>query len=417
MSIATRIIALSIVFLFAGCAKQFYSEPERASVLMEDARSAFISGDIATASRSVDFALERETGPAQARAYFATNPDAAAAYTNYVEQQIAMLKGVISAQQRREVLQTLRREEVLPVAYTDWLHKFFDSEMTSANKRGTLPISLFDEISDLPALQLPQTRRLILDRTVSRLALNPSEANRPISRLVAYYQLSDADEEEKAIIRGALVKMQLRRSELDAVGEVLGEVAAVRRRELTTTATLLVVGADRLFKDDVMQSLGFEPGIEWVPSGKTMITVEKLRHDERMQSERTQTVIYASYQVDVLKAALLMPKNASYLYEIVSNGSSVEYGYVVTAKANDKVISEEVVRGTLNSEGGRCQNARVQNVFGGVTPAGFMANDEMIARCSVATAEDLSALRMKVYKEVAAAVLRVPPLKAIVDQR
>ncbi|QEI07846.1 hypothetical protein FXN63_19885 [Pigmentiphaga aceris] len=417
MSIAARIITLSVALLLAGCAKQFYTETERATVLIEDARSAFVSGDINTGSRSVDFALERETGPAQARAYFATNPEAAAAYTYHVEQQIASLRGVQSSQQRRESLQTLRREEVLPAANTDWLNRFFDAEMTSANKSGAIPITLFDDISDLPALQLPQPRRLILDRTISRLAREPDAASRPIARMIAFYKLDDTSMEEKTLIRNALMKLKLRRSELDAVGEVFNDVAVARRNELTTTATLVVLGADRLFKDDLAQTIGIEPGIEWVAGGATVVTVEKLRHNETVQPERAQTVIYAFHEVDILKAALLMPKNASYLYELISSGSSVEYGYVVTATTGGKPIFEEVVRGTISSEGGRCQNARVQNVFGGVTPASFTANDDMLARCRGETAEGVDVLRSKVNRQIAAAVMRVPALKMIVDQR
>lgn len=410
-------IALSIAVLLAGCVPRYYTEPERASLLLEDARAGFVSGDTLKGTRSLDFAVTRETGSAKVRAFFQADPGAAAAYTAYVEQEIAGLKGVQSAQQRREVLQILQNEYVLPSANIDWLNRFFGAEMTSGSKSGTLPISLFDEISDLPALQLPQARRVILDRTVGKVARDPNAANRPVARMMAYYQLDDASEEEKAIIRQALARLQLRRSELEAVGTVFADVAAARRSELTTTATLNVLGADRLFRDDLMRAMGREPGIEWVPAGKTLITVEKLRHIESVQPERTLTVIYASHQVDILKSALLMPKNASYLYEFISSGSSVEYGYVVTATVDGKPIFEEVLRGVIGSEGGRCQNARVQNVFGGVNPASFMANDDMVARCSGAPADDVGALREKVNRLVVAAVMRVPPLKAIVDQR
>lgn len=144
------------------------------------------------------------------------------------------------------------------------------------------------------------------------------------------------------------------------------------------------------------------------------LTIERVRHNEKMIPEKAQTITYSQYQVDAFKAALLMPNNASYLYEVISGGAEIEYGYVLTAEEEGKPVYEEIVRGKAEERYQRCQNARVQNVFGGVSSAGFEANDDMKQRCSgAATTVSIENLRENIYANLAKAALKVPSIKAV----
>jgi hypothetical protein len=113
----------------------------------------------------------------------------------------------------------------------------------------------------------------------------------------------------------------------------------------------------------------------------------------------------AQHQVNIVYAALLMQRNASYIYEISISGSAVEYGYVVSVEGRG-TKHEDVVRGTLNVEQVRCSNARIQNVFGGVQGADFIANDDMTSRCRSGNGKSMSDVRTEIFDAIADAVRR-----------
>lgn len=139
------------------------------------------------------------------------------------------------------------------------------------------------------------------------------------------------------------------------------------------------------------------------------ITIERVRHTEATP-ERRDTVTYAQYEVNLVAAALLMPRNASYMYDISATEASIDYGYVVSVEGGDAPKYENVVRGTLKSESVRCSNARIQNVFGGTTSAGFVANEGMSRRCQSGGGKSLDELRREIMQDVIVALAQAPQL-------
>jgi hypothetical protein len=84
---------------------------------------------------------------------------------------------------------------------------------------------------------------------------------------------------------------------------------------------------------------------------------------------------------------------------------------VVTATHRDKQIFDEIVRGKVGGQTNRCQNLRVQNVFGGVTSIGYIANNDMKARCGGSIATPIEDLRREISTKVLDTVLKVPTIK------
>jgi hypothetical protein len=209
--------------------------------------------------------------------------------------------------------------------------------------------------------------------------------------------------------------MNIRRDELDAVAKVFPKYAAVRKDEITARVLLQVKNGDRILADDLRQSLRDKVrGIELVSSADpktTVLTIERIRNDEKILPEQSKTIIYAQHEVDIMSAVLLMPRNASYIYEVVSGGAELEYGYVVTATVDGKVIYDELIRGKVGGQYRRCQNARIQNVFGGTSSAGFVANDDMRQRCAGPSSVSIEQLRQEVFSKIIDGVLKVPPIK------
>ncbi len=110
-----------------------------------------------------------------------------------------------------------------------------------------------------------------------------------------------------------------------------------------------------------------------------------------------------------------MPRNASYLYDVISGGAEIEYGYVITAVADNKTVYDKLVRGKVEREYKRCQNKRIQNVFGGVNSAGFIANDDMKNRCSGQSSLDINDLRGEVFSILVEGILSVPSIREVHD--
>lgn len=52
-------------------------------------------------------------------------------------------------------------------------------------------------------------------------------------------------------------------------------------------------------------------------------------------------------------------------------------------------------------------------MFGGVSPAGFVANDDMRARCSGGQSGNMETLRSEVRQALAGEVVKIPSIKAV----
>ena len=313
-----------------------------------------------------------------------------------------------------EKLSTVKSAGILPEDQVRDLFTKLMKVVTDGNTTGSVPFYLGDKIDLFPELKSPAHQQIIVNRSIKNLQDNGS-GSRPVSALVEYVQRIGIDSVEGKRIESLLPSINIRRGELDAVAKVFPKFAAARKEEITARVFLQVKNGDRLLSEDLLQTLRSKVrGVEWVPSAGPKITtlvIERLRNDEKTLPERSQTITYAQHEVNLLSAALLMPRNASYLYEVVSGGAEIEYGYVVSAVADGKTIYDEVIRGKVGGEYRRCQNARIQNVFGGVSSAGFVANNDMQQRCAGPSSVSIDELRKEIFSKVVEAVLKVPPIK------
>jgi hypothetical protein len=102
--------------------------------------------------------------------------------------------------------------------------------------------------------------------------------------------------------------------------------------------------ADRLLSDDISSLLKKRlKGVQWVstPDANTLtINIERIRNNESVLTEKVQTITYGFFDVNIIYASLYMPKNASYLYDVVTGGAKIDIdGYEVTAfKGNKKFL-------------------------------------------------------------------------------
>lgn len=323
---------------------------------------------------------------------------------------------VTSAYQARAVYEKLSKVKSAGFLPADEVRELFANLLkvvADGNTTGSIPFDLGDKIDIFPELRSPMHQQIIVNRSIKNFQSSDSR-NRPIVALMEYVQKVGVDSAEGKRIESLLPTMNIRYDELGVLLKVFPKFAAARKEEISVLVFVQFNNGDRLLSEDILKELRNRVrGVEWVTSaGPKIITlvIERVRNDEKTLPERSQTITYSQNEVNMVGAVLLMPRNASYLYEVISGGAEIEYGYVVSAFADGKSIYDEVIRGRVGGEYRRCQNARIQNVFGGVSSAGFVANDDMQKRCSGPSSVSIQELRKDVFSKVVDSVLKVPPI-------
>lgn len=414
MKLRTTAIIISLSINLIACATYPQNREEQAAYHASEAKAAISKGDSIYAANQIDVALTRPKGGERIKELFTSDPKGRDYYRSFLEKSIAEISNVYQAATVFEKLSTVKSAGIFSEDQVLDLFTKLSKAATDGNKSGSLPFDLGDKIEFFPELKSPEHLQIIVNRTIKNLQSNGS-GSRPVAALMEYLQRIGLDTEEGKRIAVLLPTLNIRRNELDVVAKVFPKFAASRKDEITARVFMQVKNGDRLLSDDLMQALRSRVrGVEWVPSvgpNTTTLVIERLRNDEKTLPERTQTITYSQSEVDFLASALLMPRNASYHYELISGGAEIEYGYVVSATTDGKVIFDEVIRGKVESEYRRCQNARIQNVFGGVSSAEFVANNHMKNKCTGTSSASIDELRKAVFAKVVDGILKVAPIK------
>lgn len=377
------------------------------------ATSAFKDNEPESFRRNIVRALDEATGPGRVMKLFKKYP---AARTMLVDAQLAHIDAastVFDLLNAEDAVTQILNGKVLEAADGAALQARLQDRAARGNRDGTLRFMLDAYSARWPVLAQPDHQRLIVERTLAELQVG---MDRPVEGLMAYARGASA--EEKGRILDLLPKLRLRAAELPLVDAVYPGYSMAYRMTITTRAALTTTNADRLFEMDLLAHLRARVrGVSWLDApveGALTVNVERVRYDERQTPEQTQTITYAQHQVNLMGAVLLMPRDASYLFDQVTSGAAIDYGYVVTVTENGAKVHEEIVRGTATQNAVRCQNARIVNVFGGVQPANFVANPDMQQRCGGSqTPVSLDQIRGQVMDRILDGVIKAAPIARV----
>lgn len=410
----SEFVLASIFALLSGCASHPKSLSGQATYYVNEARGAITEGDCAKAAVQIQIALYLQTGDIKIRELFSTSATARECYYGYLNRgldDLSLMSGLSTTFTR---LNVIKSAGIFSEQQMGDLIAKFSKKITEGNVSGSMPFDLSDNLASLPALGSPFHQQIIVDRSIKKLQSLDSYS-RPLVQLLDYVQTVGVGSPLGKRVESLLSTMNIRRTELESVAKIFPKYAAARKDEITARAFLQIKNGDRLLADDFLALFRSKiPGVEWVsvPGPKIVtVVIERVRNDEKVISESSQTITYAQHEVNMVNAVLLMPRNASFIYDVVSGGAEIEFGYVVSATMDGKLVHDEVVRGKVGGGYQRCQNARIQNVFGGVSSAGFVANDDMQKRCTVPNSASLDELRALVFSRVAASVRKVPSIK------
>lgn len=399
-----------------GCATYPKDPESQATYHIEKAKSALMVGDKASVADNIDQAFSRYSGDFKIKNFFNNHPKAEGYYYSFLEKEIINIEYPHQATALSEKISALKNAEIFDEEKTNNLSNIFQKTIKSGNISGKIKFSFSDDLNKIPYLNTPEHLKIIANRTVSDLIEN-TNGNRPVKELMNYIQKTGINSQEAKTIQSQLVNMNIRANELDYVYKVFPKFATSRKADVSMKILLTFKNTNRLIADDLYQSLRRKSkGIEWVNSNNerdAVITIELLRNEEKSLPEKTETISYSQYDVNALQAALLMPRNASYLYEVTSGGAEIEYGYAISVNQKGRKIYDDIIRGRVNKKYQRCQNARIQNVFGGVAPANFIANDHMQKTCSQNDSISIDSLRQEIFDKVTDSILNVEPIRKI----
>jgi len=411
------VIALIAAAFLSACAttRTVPDLPEQAAYYTENAREELAKGGTTNAVVQMEIALQRPTGEAKIKALFASDPRARKVYEADIESSVANAFSIYFASEARTKLELAKAASTLPPERIRQLDEILVRSVLEGNLSGKMEIDFSDRLTKFPELATSEHQKAIANRTIAILQI-PRGASRQIRELMDYIDRSGPTSGERERIEALLPTFNIRGNELHIVAEKFPKYAEARKAETTALVYLQFKNGDRLLADDLAQVLRTNVrGVDWLKAAGprvTVVTIERVRNDEKVLAESKRTVTYAQHEVNLFSAALLMPRNASYIYEIVSSGAEIEYGYVVSAAVDGKVVHDELIRGKVGGESRRCENARIQNVFGGVTSAGFVANPDMERACSGPRSVSIDDLRTEVLKKVVDGILNVPAVRA-----
>jgi len=198
------------------------------------------------------------------------------------------------------------------------------------------------------------------------------------------------------VTRADLSKKQLK----EEVATVLPDLAAKARAERELQVKIVSDSNDP-FIDELPKAL--EDFDEWITvedEAKRKLTIARLRITERPGNPlvRTQTVSDLDFAT-----RLLIPKNASVLYDTTTTNYEISWSMNVSDSAGK---GSKVISGKKSEQKIECSNIRYKNVFGGEGEVGLIPTS-IQGVCNRKSGINFDAIRSEAVKEIAGEIVQL----------
>ena len=317
-----------------------------------------------------------------------TQPSTAIKELSVVAKNINNASTVNELAKTRAVIRELRAHDFIGAEDERQLLEHLGKVAVEGNQSGRFAIDYAnsDLINEIPTLTTPEAQRIIFYRSLERLRTEPAPPTQLVKGVFEAAAKTDSQSEERKALGKALPQMRLTLEEIrEYVATVFPALAQKMIGDSAVSVRLIVEPEDRLLQEDLETKIkNVSPVITIIENGQQptiTINVKKLQWEERQSPERTQPVMYSQGQVNILAAAMFMPQNASYIYDLSTGGIELSYAFEIKATGKGAGAYNKLLRDKVSEQWRTCSNARIQNVFGGVQPANFVANDQMQQVC------------------------------------
>lgn len=285
-------------------------------------------------------------------------------------------------------------------------------------KEGVFSITLSDDVSAYQSLSSSEIRDSIARNTLEKLV----EQGQPDDKMVnAYFDyLSNTDKKNplRLATTKSLGSIKFTTSQIqNTISKFYPDFAEKALSNRIISARVVIEPDDRLLLEDLADRLKPLAPALTIRQNSTdttaVIKIKKIQWDESRQPDHTQTVIYGQGDVDFLAAVMLMPRNSSYLFDVSTGGISLNYAFEVSYDAKAQPHFDKLVREQASRSWTTCSNARIQNVFGGVQPASFVANPRMQQICNGGSSVTIQELRSEALSRIVTAISSIPQVESV----
>lgn len=206
-----------------------------------------------------------------------------------------------------------------------------------------------------------------------------------LTTMVEYIEQNDSSGDLRQIAIDRLTDVAFSVIELETDVTLLSpEFAAKIIDDLTTDFFITADRESRIASLDVAEALNDMDIFNEVKSeqdAEVIVSVDELEYREYSDDQPIRTVTVSYYQADPVYAALYMPKNASFLFDVREGRATVDWAYEVTVSTQEELIASDVIRGETLKSTHECLNPRVRNVFGGFNTVYDWPNQETKTYC------------------------------------
>lgn len=166
---------------------------------------------------------------------------------------------------------------------------------------------------------------------------------------------------------------------------------------------------------DLMSLLDQNPFIEVVSTeskAKLSLHISQVILREREIPEKVETIRYSTLEIDAVTSTLYMPKNSTYMFDLKTGGYELRYAYSFEILEGGRVVSSDRISGEKSESYKDCANQRVQNVFGGVSQANFVANEHMRRICAGSSSRvDIDKALSELSQDIYMVILDQEPIR------
>lgn len=333
-----------------------------------------------------------------------------------IRQHIPELKHSSNTASLYEAVKALKRHDLIDAKTEKSLIDELNAHATQGNQSDSIAFVLSDtnRMPELAGLQTPTAQQKILNRSLKQMSATDSVADSDLVKAVFALAEESKGTATYNTIRNKIPSMSLRVSDINQYVAPLFPAQAKQLIDKNkVTVRIITQPTDRLLYEDLKTKINaISPAISVVSgSADVAVTVKQLKWDEREAQQQNQTVTYGRGDVNLLEAALLMPKYSSYQYDVTSGGREVSFAFEVKASGKEVGKFDELVRETISATWSECSNARVQNAFGGTTSAGFVANNHMSQTCNDSDDTSSDNLRSQALDRIIWKIKTITPIK------